>query len=259
MDILGLGLPITKTQYFDGLKGPADIGGEDTILWFDWTDKPTVSESTGNIDSISNKVTVTPWSTTHLLSVGGTTPTYEASGQNDFNYSKHLGGGQAYQLYNLAGGAASVNFGEDYTVAIVQENDALSGVSGLTGGRTPNGYSFRWSGNTLIGTTYAAGGQASNSINPVGTSENDFGFCLQVVDNVNDQLRAIFNGNSNTPGAISGDPVSTVGALYVGKGNTSGQYFTGKIYEFMLFKGVLTAEQLAQLDTYVTTKYNFTF
>ena len=258
MDILGLGLPITKTQYFDGLKGPADIGGDDTILWFDWTDKPTVSESTGNIDSISNKVKVTPWSTTRLDSVGGT-PTYEEGGQNDFNYSKHLGGGQSYQLYDSGGGTASVNFTENYTIAVVQENDALSGVSGLTGGRTPNGYSFRWSGNTLIGTTYAAGGQASNSINPVGTSENDFGFCLQVVDNVNDQLRAIFNGDSNTPAVISGDPVNTVGALYVGKGNTSGQYFTGKIYEFMLFKGVLTDEQLAELDTYVTTKYNFTF
>jgi hypothetical protein len=259
MDILGLGLPITKTQYFDGLMGPTDIGGDNTILWFDWTDEPTVTQSTGNIESISNKVTITPWSTTYLGNVGGNPVYSNLNGQNGFNFSSHLGGGQAYELYDSGGSVASVNFGEDYTIAVVQENDALSGLSGLTGGRSPNGYAFRWSGNTLIGTTYAAGGQASDSINPVGTSENDFGFCLQVVDNVNDQLSVIFNGDSNTPGTISGDPVGTVGKLFVGKGNTTGQYYTGKIYEFMLFKGVLTAEQLAQLDTYVKTKYNFTF
>jgi hypothetical protein len=259
MDILGLGLPITRTQYFDGLMGPTDIGGDDTILWFDWTDTPTVVESSGNIESISNKVTVTPWST-HVFQAAGGTPVYSnLNGQNGFNYSNHLGGGQSYELYDSGGSLAQVNYGENYTIAVVQENDALSGVSGLTGGRSPNGYSFRWSGSTLIGSSYAAGGQASDSINPVGTSENDFGFCLQVVDNDNDQLSVIFNGDSNTPGAISGDPVSTVGKLLVGKANNTGQYFTGKIYEFMLFKGVLTAEQLTQLDTYVKTKYDFTF
>jgi len=259
MDILGLGLPITKTQYFDGLKGPTDIGGDDTILWFDWTDRPTVVESTGNIESISNKATVTPWSTAYLASIGGTPVYSNLNGQNGFNFSSHLGGGQSYQLYDSGGNAQSVNYGEDYTIAVVQENDAFSGVSGITGGRSPNGYAFRWSGSTLIGTTYAQGGQANDSINPVGTSENDFGFCLQIVDNVNDQISVVFNGDSNTPGTITGDPVNTVGALYVGKGNNTSQYFTGKIYEFMLFKGVLSPEQLVQLNTYVKTKYDFTF
>ncbi len=188
MDILGLGLPITRTQYFDGLMGPTDIGGDDTIMWFDWTDKPTVVEASGNIESISNKVTVTPWSTHILQSVGGT-PTYETGGQNNFDYSKHLGGGQAYQLYDSGGSPVSVNYGENYTVAIIQENDIFGGgVSGLSGGRTPNGYAFRWSNAQLIGTVYAQGGQASDSINPVGSSEEDFGIALQIVNNDNHEI-----------------------------------------------------------------------
>lgn len=92
MDILGLGLPVTKTQYFDGLKGPTDIGGDDTIMWFDWTDKSTVVYvPSGNIESISNKVTVTPWSTHILASVGGTPTLNTVGGQNNLSYSNHLG------------------------------------------------------------------------------------------------------------------------------------------------------------------------
>lgn len=260
MDILGLGLPITRTQYFDGLMGPTDIGGDDTIMWFDWTDKPTVVEASGNIESISNKVTVTPWSTHVLASVGGTPTLNTTGGQNDLSYSNHVGGGQSYQLYDSGGNPVSVNYGENYTLAIIQENDIFGGgVSGLSGGRSPNGYAFRWSNAQLIGTVYAQGGQVSDSINPVGTSENDFGIAVQVIDNDLDQISVRFNGDSNAASTIVGDPVNTSAALYVGKGNTSAQYFTGKIYEFMFWKRVLTAEELTQLDLYVKTKYDFTF
>ena len=39
MDILGLGLPITKTPYFQGgLPTPDSIGGDHLRYWFDVTD-----------------------------------------------------------------------------------------------------------------------------------------------------------------------------------------------------------------------------
>jgi len=260
MDILGLGLPIIKTQYFDGLMGPTDIGGDDTVLWFDWTDKPTVVESSGNIESISNKVTIAPWSTHVLQAIGGTPVYSNLNGQNGFDFSSHLGGGQSYQLYDSGGNPVSVNYGENYTLAVIQENDLFGGgVSGITGGRNPNGYTFRWSGSALIGTVYAQGGNASDSINPQGTSENDFGIAVQRVDNDNDEISVRFNGDSNAASTITGDPVNTVSSLYVGKANNGTQYFTGKVYEFMFWKRVLTAEELTQLDTYVKTKYDFTF
>ena len=120
MDILGLGLPITRTQYFDGLMGPTDIGGDDTILWFDWTDTPTVVESSGNIESNSNKVTVTPWSTHILQSVGGT-PTYETGGQNNVAIGRSALESQVNSsgnIYNTAVGSqagASVTTGTKNT------------------------------------------------------------------------------------------------------------------------------------------------
>jgi len=47
--------------------------------------------------------------------------------------------------------------------------------------------------------------------------------------------------------------------IYVGKANNGTQFFTGKVYEFGLWKKTLTLEQLNNLDTYVKQKYDFTY
>ena len=262
MDILGLGLPITKVPYFEGApSSPGEVGPAGTnVLWFDWTDRNTVTLSGSLIESIDNKATETPWDTYKLNATSGQEPELSATnGQNNLSYSLHdTNSDKSYTLVDANGGNISVPYGEDYTLVVVQDNDQDSGVSGLTGGRTPNGYAFRWSGDVLIGTVYAQGGQASDSINPVGTTEKDFGVAIQRVDNVNDQVEVIFNGVSpNSPGNISGDPVNTVDNLFVGKASTAGQYYKGKIYEFMLYKAALTNAEIAQLHAYITNKYNF--
>ena len=261
MDILGLGLPITKVPYFEGApSSPGEVGPAGTnVLWFDWTDRTSITLSGSLIESINNKATITPWNTYKLAATSSQEPTLgSVGGQNNYSYSTHDGTDQAYTLVDANGGNISVPYGEDFTLVVVQDNDAASGVSGMTGGRTPNGYAFRWSGSTLIGTVYAQGGQASDSINPVGTTEFDFGVALQTVDNVNDEVEVIFNGVSpNSPGAISGNPVNTVSNLFVGKANTGGQLYKGKIYEFMLYKAALTSAEIAQLHAYITNKYNF--
>lgn len=261
MDILGLGLPITKVPYFEGApSSPGEVGPAGTnVLWFDWTDRGTLTLSGDLIETVDNKATVTPWDTYKLTTTASQEPSLVSGGQNNLSYSSHNGTDKAYTLTDANGGNISVPYGQDYTLVVVQDNDASgSTVSGMTGGRTPNGYAFRWSGATLIGTVYAQGGNASDSLNPVETSEYDFGVAIQTVDNANDEIEVIFNGVApNSPGAIVGDPVNTVSNLFVGKANTAGQFYTGKIYEFMLYKAALTDVEIAQLHAYITNKYNF--
>lgn len=266
MDILGLGLPITKTPYFQGgLPTPDSIGGDHLRYWFDVTDSLyVVSANIGKaivIETLKNKSSVSPYDQHIAQAASGFTPIYktDASGQNGLDYSQHNGGGQCYTISDSAGTGIAVDHGDEYTVYVVQDNDAASGVSGIAGGRSPNAFAFRWSGSNLIQTVYDSSGTASDSINPTGTAEETFGVASFTVSNSNDEVSARFNGESNAPGVISGAPVLASNAFFIGKSNTSSQYYTGKIYEFMIFTKLLSEAQLGQLDTYVQNKYNFLF
>ena len=260
MDILGLGLPITKTSYVEGTSTPDIIGGEHLRYWFDVTDSSTVISAIV-IETNKNKSPISPWDQHIAAAAAGVTPGYitDASGQNSLDYSQHNGGGQCYTISDSGGTAIAVDHGVEYTVYVVQDNDADTGVSGISGGRSPNAFAFRWSGNNLIQTVYDSSGTGSDSINPTGTSEENFGAASFTVSESLNAVSARFNGEFNTPGIIGGTVVNSSNNLFIGKSNTSTQYYNGKIYEFMLFTKVLGEPELEQLDLYVQNKYNFSF
>jgi|5_EtaG_2_1085323.scaffolds.fasta_scaffold00055_92 hypothetical protein len=266
MDILGLGLPITKTSYFEGaLPTPDSVGGEQLRYWFDVTDSSTVaSKNLGKavvINSLKNKSTNLPYTLHFASAVSGFTPVYktDGSGQNGLDYSEHNGGGQSYTITDSLGTTVAVDHGDEYTFYVVQDNDAASGVSGIAGGRSPNAFAFRWSGANLIQTAYNSSGTGNDSINPAGTAEENFGVASFTVSDAANEVSARFNGEFNTPGVISGTVVPTSNSFFIGKSNITTQYYTGKIYEFMLFTKVLNETELGQLDLYVQNKYNFSF
>ena len=96
MDILGLGLPITKTPYFEGgTVTPAEIaGGAD--IWFDATKRENVTENGGRASSVRNSGSESsqpnPGVVDWVLSYVGTEATYEqVGGQNDLPFLKFTG------------------------------------------------------------------------------------------------------------------------------------------------------------------------
>ena len=81
MDILGLGLPITKTPYFQGgLPTPDSIAGNHLRYWFDVTDSSyVVSANIGKavvIEHLKNKSTISPYDQHIASAASGFTPVY---------------------------------------------------------------------------------------------------------------------------------------------------------------------------------------
>jgi len=71
-------------------------------------------------------------------------------------------------------------------------------------------------------------------------------------------LRTLWNGEESAPSSYTGTPVSN-SDIFVGKSNTSAQYFTGRIYEIGFFTKELTNREIEVLNNYAKNKYNINF
>ena len=263
MDILGLGLPITKTPYFEGgTVTPAEIaGGAD--IWFDATKRENVTENGGRASSVRNSGSESsqpnPGVVDWVLSYVGTEATYEqVGGQNDLPFLKFTGS-ESFQIEKTdnLGTPANVVYGTEYTIMIIQDVISSINTRGVTGGRNPNGFVCRFnSSNVLIQSVYNSSTIASDSISPTGGQ--GFGIITCNTSDTNNTNSVRFNAQSNTPAAVGGTPVSESN-IFVGKGNNSTQYYEGRIYEWALFKSSLSDADLDLLDADVQNKYNFTY
>lgn len=249
---------------------PEILSSGDLAYWFDMGDKLTYinasSDTTaGSVDSISNKGTGS--------SSEGAEIFLTASEANAFKFATDTRGthftfggtndfvGHSSTGSTVGSAGANIQVAANYTMFIVLDNEASSGVSGPTGGRnsdTPgssNAYACRFNGNMLIFTQFVTGGNGTDTV----STSNEFGVLIVTINGLTGAVEARFNGvDSNSPGTLSGTPVTSFDLL-IGKSNNSAQEFTGKVYEIGFFKRVLTDPEKQQLDNYVKTKYNVSF
>ena len=249
----------------DGVGAPApskkDPDELDAVFWFDMTD---TSELIGHIEDRSINGVNCKIQTTYKL-IGGNAESaipYVESGQNSLGYTNFNGDGfpwlQMSEGTELGSEAASINLGSNYSIFVVVDNEAESGVSGITGGRNPNAYVLRFSGNALIQSVFDSGGNVADSI----ATSSEFGSVIATTSydaETGGLVELRWNGtDTNSPGEFEGSPVNEAKIL-VGKSNNSAQYFTGRIYEFAIFNRVLVDEDKDLLDAYVEDKYNVEF
>lgn len=247
----------------DGVGAPApskkDPSELDAVYWFDMTDTSELINhlEDRSIDGVNCKI-----QTTYKLTGGNAESAvpYVESGQNSLGYTNFTGNGvpwlQMSEGTELGSEAASITLGSNYSLFAVVDNEAESGVSGITGGRNPNAYVLRFSGNSLIHSVFDSEGNVADSI----ATSSEFGsVIITTAYSETGSVEIRWNGSdSGSPGTFENAPINAAKIL-VGKSNNSAQYFTGKIYEFAIFNRALVDDDKDLLDAYVEDKYNVTF
>ena len=249
----------------DGVGAPApskkDPSELDAVYWFDMTDVSKLINhiETRSIDGVNCKIQTDY----RLISGNGESAIpYQESGQNSLGFTNFTGNGvpwlQMSEGTEIGSEAADITLGTNYTIFVVVDNEAESGVSGVTGGRNPNTYVLRFSGNSLLQSVYDSGGSNADAI----ATSSEFGSVIATTSYDEETLGAVelrWNGtDTGSPGTFEGSPI-TASNIFVGKSNNAAQYFTGRIYEFAIFNRALVDDDKDLLDAYVEDKYNVTF
>mgnify|MGYP005729401355 CR=1 FL=1 len=152
---------------------------------------------------------------------------------------------------------ASINLGINYSIFAVVDNQATNTVSGITGGRNPNTFVFRFLNNTTqLSNTVFAGSTTTETVAPA--NPDLIGSAISTIGGVDGTLRTLWNGEESTPSSYTGTPVSN-SDIFVGKSNNSAQYFLGRIYEIGFFTKELTNREIEVLNNYAKNKYNINF
>ena len=152
---------------------------------------------------------------------------------------------------------ASINLGASYSIFAVVDNEATNTVSGITGGRNPNTFVFRFLSNTTqLSNSVFAGSTTTETVAPA--NPDLIGTAISTIGGVDGTLRTLWNGEESTPSTYTGTPVSN-SDIFVGKSNNSAQYFLGRIYEIGFFTKELTNREIEVLNNYAKNKYNINF
>jgi len=147
----------------------------------------------------------------------------------------------------------------NYSIFAVVDNEASGTVSGITGGRNPNMFVFRFlsSGTQLANTIFDTTGSLTTET-AVPANPNLIGSAITTVGGAGGDLRVLWNGEETTPTSISGTPVDS-SEVFVGKANNTTQFLTGKIYEIAFYGRTLDDDMILNLNTYAQNKYGINF
>ena len=183
-----------------------------------------------------------------------------ASSPLGLSYAKFDGGNEFLYIAGTSNKTppADIDLGTSYSIFCVVDNEATSTVSGITGGRNPNTFVFRFLSNTtqLSNSIYETSGITTESVAP--SNPDLIGTAISTIGGVDGTLRTLCNGEESAPSTYTGTPVSDCD-IFVGKSNNSAQYFLGRIYEIGFFTKELTDREIEVLNNYAKNKYNINF
>ena len=240
---------------------PLDIGS--LSYYFDLSNRNNVTVNPSSTDNFLESTNLGTEGTSFVLTNTTTAdqPDYtNASSPFGLSYANFDGGNEFLYIAGTSDKTtpASIDLGTSYSIFAVVDNEATNTVSGITGGRNPNAFVFRFLSNTtqLSNSIYETSGITTESVAP--SNPDLIGTAISTIGGVDGSLRTLWNGEESTPSSYTGTPVSD-SDIFVGKSNNSAQYFLGRIYEIGFFTKELTDREIEVLNNYAKNKYNINF
>ena len=239
---------------------PLDIGS--LPYYFDLSNVNNVTVNPSSTSNFLESTNLGTQGTSFVLTNTTTTdqPEYtNASSPLGLSYANFDGGNEFLYIAGTSdkNTPASIDLGTSYSIFAVVDNQATNTVSGITGGRNPNTFVFRFLSNaTQLSNSVFAGSTTTETVAPA--NPDLIGSAISTIGGVDGNLRTLWNGEESTPSTYTGTPVSN-SDIFVGKANNSAQFFLGRIYEIGFFTKELTNREIEVLNNYAKNKYNINF
>ena len=262
--ILTLGQSLLTQNIVGHTFSPSSI--PELIYWFDFGFTQSLSLNGSNITSIKNRGSrnTQAMSTTGASSGNAREPLLStdtignaAYGVANFDSSNT----EAMQLVSTSDLSTAIkdSWSDNYTVWAVVDVAGSGSNRGIWSGRNPNRFTtfFLNDDTQVTNLVFHDSGSTSEGIAP--SDLNDRAILVGVVNKANETMETFFNNQTNGAKDLTGKTlVSSDTNVYIGKGNTSGAYMEGKIFECGIYDVALSTAQRQNLQNYAASKYQIT-